>query len=78
MHNTATSGFAALIAFRASSETFTLSGFAQTGHLAEVPADLGRIDIDGADDLESLAPRNLPDDPETDGTQPEMQHPDGA
>ena len=64
VHSTATSGFAALIAFLASSETVTLSALAKAGDLAEIASDLGGIDVHRPDDLESLARRDLPDDAE--------------
>ena len=56
MHSTTTSGFVALIVFFASSDTLTRSVAADTGDLAEIASGLRRIDVDRADDLESLAP----------------------
>ncbi len=78
VQSTATSGFEALIAFLASSEIRDTQRFGQAGHVAEIPSDFGGIDVDRADDLESLAFRDLPDDAEADGTETEMQHADGT
>ena len=51
---------------------------ADAGDLAEIPADLGRIDVHGADNLESLARRDLLDDRRADRPESEMKDPDRA
>ena len=42
--------------------TRTFSLLAKADHIAEIAPDLGGIDVDAADDLESLASGNLPRD----------------
>ncbi len=49
---------------------------ADTRHLAEISANLGRIDIDRADDLESFSPGDLSDDGCADRPEAEVQDPD--
>ena len=78
VHSTATSGFDALIAFLRVVRDPNTQRPGQAGHVAEVPSDLGGIDVDRADDPESLALRHLPDDAEADRTETEMQYPDGT
>ena len=77
MHSTTTSGFAALIVFLASSGYLHLEPAADAGDLAEIPSDLRGIDVDGADDLESLTRGDLPHDAGANGPEAEMHDPDG-
>ena len=53
VQSTTTSGLADFSAFVASSDTLTPSRFGQPDDIAEIAADLRRIDVDGAHDLES-------------------------
>ena len=73
VHSTTTSGFADLDRLARVVRDLDAQRASEAGDLAEIAADLGRIDVDGADDLESLARRDLPDDPGADRPEPEMQ-----
>src|SRR5436190_8895745 len=48
--------------------------FFQTDHFPEIFAGLGRIDIDGADDLDAVVLGELFDDGAADGTETKMQN----
>ena len=78
VHSTTTSGLVDLMALRASSGHLDAQRSSDGGDLTEVAADLCRIDIDSADDLEALALRNLLHDPDTDWAEPEMKNLDGS
>ena len=77
VHSTTTSGLVDLIAFFASSDTLTRSVRPTPATSPRSRADLGRIDVDRADDLESLALRDLLDDRRTDWPESEVKNLDG-
>jgi hypothetical protein len=53
-------------------------GPAHASDLSQVTAGLGGIDVDGADDLESLAIGDLADDARADRPEPDVDDPDGS
>ena len=77
VQSTATSGRTALIVRAMSSVTFTPQRRPHAADVAEVAADLGRIDVHGADDRQSLAAGDLTDHARADGPESDMQHLDG-
>ena len=76
VHRTTTSGFATSSALAASSETFDAETLRQTDDVAEIAADFGRIDVDGADNFESGPRGNLLDDSRANRAEPEVHHSD--
>ncbi len=77
MQSTATSGSVALIVRAMSSVTLTRSARPTPADLAEVAADLGGIDVDGADNGEALAGGDLPDDARADRAESDVHDFDG-
>ena len=76
VHSTTTSGLAARSALAASALTLTPSRRGSPIDVAEVATDLGRIDVDGADDLETRPRRDLPGHGGADRTEAEGHDPD--
>ena len=74
VHSTTTSGFAAFSALAASSGHLDAEPLRQADDVAEIAADLGRIDVDGADDLETGTRRDLLDDGGANRAEPEVHH----
>ncbi len=75
VHSTTTSGFVDLMALLASSDTLTRSVRPRPATSPRSRPDLRRIDVDGADDLEALARRDLLDDPGADRARARNEEP---
>ena len=74
VQSTATSGLAALIVLPMSAVTFTRSRRPSSMTSPASLPDLLRIDVDGADDLKSLARRELPRHRRADRAEPDVHH----
>ena len=74
VHSTTTSGFADFSALRRVARHLDAEALRQADDVAEIAADLRRIDVDGADDFESGPRRHLFDDGRANRAEPEVHH----
>ena len=78
VHSTTTSGFARADCLPGVGVDLHFQPAIEAGHFSQVLSDLGRIDVHGADDLEALAPGDLPDDGGADRSEAKVHDFDGA
>ncbi len=74
VQSTTTSAFADLQRLGGVARHFHAEPLPQSDDVAEVATRLRRVDVDGADNLETRARRRLLDDGRADGTESEVQH----